>query len=136
MAHILNLSEAGSLALHGMIVIAQGEGSLMNVKQIADVLGASDNHLNKVLQRLVKSGFLSSVRGPKGGFRLSQKPQEIRLIDIYESVEGKVSSGCLLSRNQCVISKCVFGGWLHKINSEFVELLTQKSLQDFCEGMK
>jgi DNA-binding IscR family transcriptional regulator len=46
--------------------------------------------LPKVLQRLAQVGFLSSTRGPNGGFVLRKKPADINLLQIYEAIEGKL----------------------------------------------
>ncbi|HEX6681960.1 MAG TPA: Rrf2 family transcriptional regulator [Candidatus Limnocylindrales bacterium] len=45
-------------------------------------------YLNKQLQALVRAGILSSVSGPKGGFRLARPAADISLLDIVVAVEG------------------------------------------------
>ena len=67
MAKIFSLSEAASIAIHSMVLIARSD-KMMNVVKIAERTGSSKHHVAKVLQRLVKEDYLSSVRGPHGGF--------------------------------------------------------------------
>ncbi len=45
-------------------------------------------YLNKQLQALVRAGILTSVSGPRGGFRLARKPGAISLLDIVTAIEG------------------------------------------------
>jgi Rrf2 family protein len=45
-------------------------------------------YLNKHLQALARDGIVSSVPGPKGGFRLARPPERISLLDIVLAIEG------------------------------------------------
>ena len=72
MAKVVSLSEAASLAIHAVVLIASSD-KLVNVNQIAKATAASKNHLAKVMQRLVKSNLVSSTRGPSGGFLLKKE---------------------------------------------------------------
>jgi DNA-binding IscR family transcriptional regulator len=46
MSKVVTISEAASIALHGMILIARSEPSI-NVMQIAELTGASKHHVAK-----------------------------------------------------------------------------------------
>ena len=87
MSRIFSLSEAASIALHSMVLIARSTNGI-NVVKITEVTGFSKNHIAKVLQRLVKADMLRSVRGPAGGFYLKKEAVEITFLDIYEAIEG------------------------------------------------
>ena len=45
-------------------------------------------YLNKQLQALVRAGILTSVSGPRGGFRLARDPDAVSLLDIVAAIEG------------------------------------------------
>jgi Rrf2 family protein len=80
---ILNITEAYSLALHAVSVIAAEEGGApVTAHGIASRLGVSEAHLSKVLQRLVHARILKSSRGPGGGFSVNRPAGEITLRDI------------------------------------------------------
>ena len=87
MAKIFSMSEAASIAIHSMVLIARNKDGINAVK-IAEQTGSSKNHISKVAQRLVKDDLLKSVRGPSGGFTLKKDPADITLLDIYQSIEG------------------------------------------------
>ena len=76
MSNIVQLSEAASLGIHAMVIIARNEG-IINANQISEMTGSSRNHLAKVMLTLAKYGLVKSLRGPAGGFVLAKKPEEI-----------------------------------------------------------
>jgi Rrf2 family protein len=47
--------------------------------------------LSKILRSLVGAGFLASLSGARGGFRLGRPPHEISIREVYESIEGRLS---------------------------------------------
>ena len=61
MGKVVTLTEAASIALHGMIIIARSK-HLVNVQEIAELTGTSRHHVAKIFQRLVKAGYLYSQR--------------------------------------------------------------------------
>lgn len=128
------MPEMLSLAFHSMVLIASmKEGEFLNVKDMAEKLYASEAHLAKVMQRLSKSGLLRSVRGPKGGFILAKKPEEISLYDIYEAVEGPIEEReCPLGyEKKCYFNECIFEGILEKLYAEFLTFIKSRRLSDY-----
>jgi Rrf2 family protein len=131
MAKIVNLSEAASLAIHAMVMIAKSDTHI-NVNVIAQEMGASRNHLAKVLQQLVKFNYLKSVRGPSGGFVLNSDPSKITLLDIFEAIEGKIDvPECPLDRQVCPFNKCLMGGMVRNVTNQFREYFGEQTLEKF-----
>lgn len=135
MSNILKISEAASLGLHAMIILAKNSDEMVSVKYIADSLEVSANHLSKVMQRLVKSDLVKSIKGNRGGFKLAQKPENVSLLDIYEAIDGKFKpSGCLLNKNNaCEPDKCLLGDLLKSLNNQVEEHFKTKKLSAFIE---
>lgn len=133
MSNIIHISEKFSIALHSLVVIANQDNKLINVKEIAKITNSSPSHLSKVMQQLVKSNFLESIRGPKGGFRLIKSPTEINFLDIYEAVEGPIilPTSCPSYNTVCPFKSCVFGGMPQKLGQEFINYLKEQKLKDF-----
>ncbi|OGQ47945.1 MAG: hypothetical protein A3I09_01335 [Deltaproteobacteria bacterium RIFCSPLOWO2_02_FULL_47_10] len=130
MSTVLKISEACSIAIHAMLVLATNADKTLLARDIASILHVSESHLQKVLQRLVRSSLVSSVRGPNGGFYLNGKNGNIRLIDIYEAIEGRfISNDCLFERSVCGKKKCVFDKLLKKVNGVFYRYLSSTSLK-------
>jgi len=136
MKKIISISDAASLALHAMAVFASEPEERFSTRSLANSLGVSGHHLSKVLQRLSRAGFVSSFRGPTGGFRISPGWETICLLDIYEVIEGPFQpANCLLPKPVCQ-GKCILGGLLGEINSRIRESLENTRLVDLADSFK
>ncbi len=130
MANMLKISEAASLALHTMALLAADPGTTRATWEIAKTLRVSEAHLAKVLQRLGRSGLVRSQRGPGGGFTLGKDPAAITLLDVYEATEGPLESpGCLLGRPACNGS-CILGGLLDQVGMQIRNYFAETRLSD------
>ncbi len=133
MAKIVNISEAVSIALHSMVLVAKARSRQMNATIIADITGSSKYHVSKVLQKLVKDGFLSSQRGPLGGFELTRTPEEITLLQVFESIEGKiVISRCPLNK-ACPFGDCIFEDLTMRMTEQFRDYLNDHTLAHYID---
>jgi len=131
MSKIFSLSEAGSIAIHSMVLIAGSETKL-NVVKISERTGSSKHHVAKVLQRLVKDDYLSSNRGPHGGFELKKPATEINLLEVYESIEGKIEiTTCPMDNLICPFDKCIFGNIVHAMTQNFKDYMVNQKLSDY-----
>jgi Rrf2 family protein len=127
---LLKISEAASLALHAMALVAAENGMRMTTSRMAKTMEVSEAHLSKVMQRLVKSGLVKSTRGPKGGFSLGKEEREITLLDIYRVVEGELAQrACLLQHPICKGDGCLLGK-IAGLEKKMVEYLGETSLSD------
>jgi Rrf2 family transcriptional regulator, iron-sulfur cluster assembly transcription factor len=65
------------------------------IKQIAGDEEISPEFLEQIFFRLKKTGIISSVRGPGGGFMLERAPEDISVKDIFDAVgEGLEITPC------------------------------------------
>jgi len=128
MSKIFNLSDAASIAIHAMVLVAKS-GSSINVIKIAEATNTSKHHVAKVMQRLGKDNFVSSQRGPTGGFMLKKNASEITFLDIYESIEGKVEiEKCVFNTPVCPFDKCIMNNISNKMSEEFIQYLKEQTL--------
>jgi Rrf2 family protein len=119
MAKLIKMSEAVSLALHVMVLMAADPNAPLSTHEAASRIKVSEAHLSKVLQRLAKAGLVRSVRGPGGGFVLGGKAADISLLDVYESIEGKYEeSRCLFDVAVCRGKRCILGGIMEKVDGQ------------------
>lgn len=131
MANIINFSEAASIGIHGMILLARSEKPL-NAIELSERLGKSKHHIGKVLQRLVKEGFLDSFRGPTGGFVLKADPAKVNFLDIYSAIEGKVViKKCDRLNKICPVDKCIFDNITAKMSQDFISHMQGEILKDY-----
>ncbi len=132
----ITISEAASLAIHALAYLAhENDSKPISTGKVAESFGFSEAHLSKVFQRLNKSGFLKSVRGPQGGFVLAKAPEAITLLNIYEAIDGPISrhGPCLLHKTQCEFGDCVFGDLLESIPKQIEGHLSSTTLGDIAK---
>lgn len=129
MANMLRISEAASLGMHAAAVLASRPKQRTTAAQLAQKLDASEAHLAKVMQRLGKAGLVTSTRGPNGGFALAKSADKVRLLDVYEAVDGELDpDNCLLGLPVCPGRKCILGDLAAKVNKMVQERLAGTTL--------
>ena len=129
---MIRISEAMAIALHSIIYISSKGDKVTSLKEIAEKFKISENHLSKVLQRLVKEGIITSVKGPKGGFFMVSKYKDMTFMEVYEIMEGKLKKhSCLFSSHPYNCPNCIMGGLVDKIHDEFVDYMQSHKVSDF-----
>ena len=131
MSSIFKVSEAGSIALHAMVMLSRNPGHPVRIKDIAESFSFSGAHLAKGLGRLVKAGLIGATRGPSGGYKMILLPENISIKEIYEAIEGKLQNNkCMFNISACDGSVCSLGGYFSKIASEVEDTLSKTKLSD------
>ena len=127
----IRVSEAASLALHASAIIAGRGGGPVPTEGIASVLGASEAHLSKVLQRLSRAGLVVGKPGPGGGFTLTKPARKITLQEIYEAIEGPIGfERCLFELPICEPSECPLSCMLAKVSRDIQKELGKTTLAE------
>lgn len=92
----LQLNQRTELAYLSLEVLERSGSSYVSGKRIADELDVSAQYLTKVLAPLARAGWLTTLTGPSGGYRLAIDLSEHCLLDLVEVVEGTVDrSRCM-----------------------------------------
>jgi Rrf2 family protein len=134
MTSALKISEATSLAFHAMALLSAEPERRHPARELAGTLCVSEAHLAKVMQRLAKQGFVESVRGPGGGFRMGADAGEATLLEIFEAIEGPFSpSNCLLGGMLCGGQKCILGELVKTVNEKVLDYLSQTRLGQLAD---
>ena len=128
---ILHLSDASLIAVHALAGLASEPGRRILGKDLAAAMGASENHLAKVMQRLVRAELVASVKGPHGGFRLARNPSKISFRETIEAVDGPLSGDfCPFSPDHCNPSSCIFGKEVSRQAQGLVDYLGRRTIAD------
>ncbi|WP_248305503.1 Rrf2 family transcriptional regulator [Agromyces sp. H66] len=87
------MSEGVEWALHTCLNLSWvPEGEAKTTAQVAAFYDLPPAYLNKQLQALVRAGILTSVSGPRGGFRLAREPDDVSLLDVVVAIEGRTEA--------------------------------------------
>ena len=78
---------------------------LVTIQEIVQGYGISENHLMKVVHGLAQHGFIETVRGRGGGFRLARPATEITVGAVIRAVEDDFALvECFWTDNTCRIT--------------------------------
>ncbi len=136
MAELIRMSEATAIGLHAMVVLARAPHPL-SAASAAESLEVSAAHLSKVLRILGRSGLLDAHRGPSGGYELAKPRGRIRLLDIYEALEGPIRhDGCLFAKPVCRRATCALGDVIEGVRDQVFEYLRSTTLEDIAGGRR
>ena len=100
----MKISTKGRYALRLMLDLALNDnGEPVRIRDIAARQEISDKYLEQIISTLNKAGYVKSVRGPQGGYRLTRKPSQYTVGMILRLTEGSLAPvACLESEvNDC-----------------------------------
>jgi len=82
------ISTKGSYGLAAICELSKHYGeSVMQIKEIAANANIPQNYLEQLLGKLRRAGIVESIRGAKGGYKLSRDPKDIKVLDILIALE-------------------------------------------------
>jgi len=84
------------------------------------------------LQKLVRSGLMTSEQGTNGGYRLSRPPQEITTLEAIRAIDGPIIlTHCFTEHNDCDQSSlCPVREPLRKVHEGILRLLSGITISD------
>ena len=108
------------------------DGSFMMAKDLSEQLKLPAPYLAKILQRLARSEILESVRGPKGGFRLSRPSHHITVGEVLVAMEGAGSlDACIMGFPACDCENpCPMHDAWSAVKAQVESSMTSNTLRD------
>src|SRR5690606_35504421 len=91
----------------------------------------------KILQTLVKSQIVNSVKGPHGGFEIEgQKMDTLVLNDIVRAIDGeKLIHGCCMRLPQCkYLNPCPADNRYIPVKEELINMLNNTTVYELAKG--
>lgn len=88
----MKISTKGQYALRIMIDLAtRPKDELVSIKALAEKLVLPEKYLEQIVSMLTKAGYLKSVRGAKGGYRIAGDPASYTAGMIIRDIEGPMA---------------------------------------------
>lgn len=100
----MKISTRGRYAVRVMLDLAENNtGEYIKVKQIAFRQGISEKYLEQIIAVLNKAGYVKSVRGAQGGYKIAKDPDKCTVGMILRLTEGSLCPvACLEDEvNEC-----------------------------------
>ncbi len=133
----MKISTKGRYSLRLMLDIAiHGADKNVSIRDAAKRQNISMKYLEQIVSMLVRVGYLKSIRGAQGGYRLAKSPAEYTVGDILRITEGSLAPvSCLEDEvNQCPrVEQCpmieMWTGLYETINN-YVDGITLEDLMN------
>ena len=102
---MLRVTKLTDYATVVLTVLAARPGEVLSAADLAETAGLEAPTVSKLLKPLAQAGLVSSLRGARGGYRLSRGAAEITLIEIVEAMEGPLAmTECSQHDSHCGIA--------------------------------
>jgi len=129
----MQITRAGEYAVLGLMHLARRPaGQVAMIDQVSRGEQIPRSFLAKIFQHLAKGGLVRSLRGAGGGFVLARAAEQITVLEIVESVEGKmVSQLCKLAKPDCKhAGGCALCGLFEQAQDGLKDVLLRTTLSD------
>ena len=132
---MLRLSKKADYALMAMKHLAMNrDAASTSAREIAEHYDIPIELMAKVLQRLVRTGLLTSHQGTRGGYTLSRASTTISVADVIQAIDGPFTvTSCSTDDNTCEqFGKCSIRDPLWKIRERILSALGTVSLAEMA----
>lgn len=130
------LSNTCKTAIKAVVYLGSKDGAneKVGVKEIAQNLNVSEHTLGKILQNLVRQKIINSIKGPSGGFYITQEQRSIPIIAIVETVDGvDALDKCGLGLSECSSERPCPIHDDYKTGREYIrQLFVTKTIDSLC----
>ena len=131
----MKISTKGRYALRIMLDIAMhDDGKYIPLKDIAKRQNLTVKYLEQIISLLNKAGYLQSLRGNTGGYRLAKNLDEYVVGDILRVTEGDLAPVACLKKcgdfcqREDICNTVSFWRGLDRVINEYVDSYTLKNL--------
>lgn len=117
------------------------DGQVVSAREIAETFGVPASLLMNVLKELAAAGFVESVRGARGGYRLARPADRITMADLVRVLEGPIRLASCISGmvrdndgDLCpIIDKCPICDPVHRVHRKIFDFMKQMTLAEIAE---
>jgi len=87
----MRLSTKSRYGVRALFDIAyHAEEAPAQIKTISRRQGITPRYLEQIFQKLKRAGIVKSIRGPRGGYYLARKPEEVAVGDVIRAMEETI----------------------------------------------
>ena len=129
----MHLTKFTDNALRCLLFLGASDTRSSTVREIAERLNMSADHLTKVVQRLAQLDYVETTRGVGGGVRLILPPEGVRLGQLVRVTEQSFAlAECFNAEtNQCPLTTvCALPSILDEALDAFLAVLDRRTLAD------
>ena len=107
----------------------------VGIKEVAEFINASEHTVGKILQTLARQNVINSMKGPTGGFYISEEQQKQPIINIVEAIDGKqIFSSCGLGLSKCSATHpCPIHNEYKEVRDLMEKIFREKNVLTLCK---
>jgi Rrf2 family nitric oxide-sensitive transcriptional repressor len=131
----MKLTSYTNYALRALQLAALRAPQLVRVDDVVAVHGLARPHIVKIVHELGQAGFLETVRGRNGGFRLARPAETIVVGEVVRITEGKLDLVECFNpdTNTCpLIGICNLSSALKRAAQAFMQVLDELTVADIA----
>lgn len=136
----MKISTRGRYALRLMLDLALNDkDQYVTIKSISERQEISGKYLEQIISVLSRAGYVKSVRGAQGGYKLAKAPEEYTVGMILRLIEGSLAPvACMEDEpNQCTrFEKCATLSVWQKIDKAVSDVVDSITLADLVAEQK
>ena len=134
----MKISTKGRYALRLMLDLALNNesGELIRVKDVSERQEISEKYLEQIIAVLKKAGYVKSLRGAQGGYKLAKSPKEYTVGDILRLTEGNMAPVSCLEDDENLCERaagCTTLRLWEMINEAVKNVIDHVTLQDMVD---
>lgn len=134
------LSNSSKYAIKAVLflALASNKGNKVTVKDISKPINVPQAYVAKLLQQLVRANIISSIRGVRGGFYLSENNLNNTVMSIVSVIDGEEKlNACMLSLEKCDEEKpCPLHNILSSSRNKILKHLKNKTIKELALDVK
>lgn len=131
----MKLTRYSNYAMRSLQLAALKAPNLVRIEDVARIHNLSRPHIMKIVHELGKAGYLETVRGRGGGFRLARPAEEIIVGDVVRITEGPLDVvECFNPEtNTCpLMGICVLSKKMQEATAAFMAVLDDLTIADIA----
>ncbi len=134
------LSSSSKYAVNAVLYLAvhTDEDNKLRAIEVAEAIKVPPPFLAKLLQTLSRENIVSSTKGPRGGFYITEEAQTRYLVEVVKAIDGvdKLEE-CVLGLKKCSSEKpCPVHFAVQPLKNRFLRELEENTISDFAEKVK
>jgi len=133
----MKLTSYTNYAMRSLQLAALKSPELVRIDDVAKIHNLSRPHIMKIVHELGRAGYLETVRGRNGGFRLARPADEIVVGDVVRITEGPMDVlECFNpEKNTCpLIGICILSKKVQEATAAFMAVLDDLTIADIASN--
>lgn len=131
------LNKNTDYAIRALLHLAGKSEDYTSSSEISEVQDIPLPYVRRILQALVRAGYLESKEGARGGVKLVKEPSEISVSELIRLLQGDIQiSACMFRKKICSKrSTCVLKKRINEIEKKLADEFNNITIKSLLEDI-